>query len=90
MFSIIPSSNQKTQTCAVVSPLDDQLLEVTEQFTVGISSQGEGNVVVIQGAETLNVLIEDDEGQLNTSIYIAQFSNEDLCLLSLEFKLCNN
>lgn len=60
---IVPATNQKTQTCAVVSPRDDMDLEGNEDFSVNLSNLGEGNnITIIQGAETLNVQIQDDEG----------------------------
>ena len=61
-LSITSVTGQKTQTCAAVSAVDDRVLEGNEDFSVNLLSLGEGNVTVIQGAETLNVVIEDDEG----------------------------
>ena len=54
----------KTQTCSAVGVVDDDALEGDERLTASLDDFGGGgwDIVLIQGAESLSVLIEDNEG----------------------------
>ena len=62
MFSV--SSN--TKTCTTLPVLDDDILEGDEDLSLCLSGD---DVTVVEGAETLQVIIEDDEG-ISAYLYI--------------------
>ena len=63
-ISTSPDLPRKTSTCAAVSLLDDNALEGDEGFSASlVDLMMTENVTILQGAETLNVIIEDDEGK---------------------------
>ena len=71
-----------------MSPLDDNKREGDEEFSVCLSDMMSGGVTLVQGAETLRVTIEDNEGntmytydsknfQIKFAIVIAEPSSTD-------------
>ena len=62
-ISTSPDLPRKTSTCAAVSLVDDNALEGDERFSACLADLMTENVTILQGAETLNVIIEDDEGK---------------------------
>ena len=57
MFSV--SSHSNTKTCTTLPVLNDNILEGDEDLYLCLSGD---DVTVVEGAETLQVIIEDDEG----------------------------
>ena len=63
MTIAIPSDiSQETSICTAVSAIDDDILEGDECFSVEISAVMPNELTVIEGADRVNVIIEDDEG----------------------------
>ena len=61
-FAISSDISQKVRSCAAVPILNDNILEGDECLSVSISAWIKDEVTVVDGAETVKVIIEDDEG----------------------------
>ena len=60
-LSINTSLTQTIQTCVSVDVINDDILEGDENIFVYLEFAPE-NVFIVEGAEKLSVVIEDDEG----------------------------
>ena len=60
-LSINTSLTQKIQTCVSVDVINDDILEGDENIFVYLEFAPE-NFFIVEGAEKLSVVIEDDEG----------------------------
>lgn len=61
-FSLSSDLSQKSQLCAAVTVNNDDEFEGDEDFSVCLSDIAPANCIIVEGGESLNVIIEDDEG----------------------------
>ena len=62
IFTVSTGITQRTQTCVAVSLMDDSLLEGDEVFAACLTDVASEDVTVVEGAEKVEIIIEDDEG----------------------------
>lgn len=78
-FSISSDLSQKSQMCAAVTVNYDNQLEGDEDFSVCLSDIPPANCVIVEGGESVDITIEDNEGSLSLERHICYFVYNYYC-----------